>query len=309
MKKRVLVTGGLGFVGSSVCRALALKNIELYVLDNESKGRLDFIEGLEFQFTKADVRDRVKVAEIFEKIQPNIVVHMAAMHFIPDCNQDPAACLDVNVVGTENILFACNNAQIERVVVTSSMAVYPIKEDANCETDIIHPYDVYGESKMANEFQAERFSLKTKITAVAVRLSNVYGPRETNLHIIPEIMNQIKIGKPEIHLGNIEPKRDFIHTSDVGSAFAGLALEPIVPGFHIVNLGSAKEYSIREVISFISIILDKAVIALEDHAKFRDVERMHLLADISKIKELIPWTPKTTIEQGLRDLCHWYGLL
>ena len=95
----------------------------------------------------------------------------------------------------------------------------------------------------------------------------------------------------------------------MGCAFAGLALEPIVPGFHIVNLGSAKEYSIREVISFISIILDKAVIALEDHAKFRDVERMHLLADISKIKELIPWTPKTTIEQGLRDLCHWYGLL
>ena len=110
-------------------------------------------------------------------------------------------------------------------------------------------------------------------------------------------------------MGNIEPKRDFIHTSDAARGFAALALNPLEAGFHIVNLGSGKEYAIREIIEILSMILGCSVLPVRDDSRYRDTERMHLLPDVRLINELVGWSPAVDMMDGLKDLCKWYGLL
>jgi len=307
---RLLITGGLGFVGSEICHSLSREShVSLSVIDNESKGCRVNVAGLPLKWVKADIQDRDVIENVFDEMKPEVVIHLAAMHFIPDCNRDPSQCMEVNVVGTENVLSACRKSYIKRVIVTSSMAVYPIKDEANFEDDPAMPYDVYGESKLANEFQAKRFQRETGIDTIVVRLTNVYGPRETNPHVIPEIMEQLVAGKTRMMLGNINPMRDFIHTTDSAIGFSALALKPIAPGFHVVNLGSGKEYSIKQIVEMLSKILKRPIEPIEDPTRYRDVERMHLLCEISRIKALVGWTPSKNITEGLRDLCKWYGVL
>jgi UDP-glucose 4-epimerase len=307
---KVLVIGGLGFVGSAICHSLhKLKDINLAVIDNQSKGSLKNIQGVDCHFLPIDITDRTAVEQVIAKENPEIVIHLAAIHFIPDCNRDTVRCLATNIVGTENILQACaQKGSVKRVIITSSQAVYPIKDSPNKEEDVPYPYDVYGESKLANEFQAMRFQRDAQIDTIAVRLSNVYGPRETNPHVIPEIMTQLVDGKRQVSLGNIEPKRDFVHSTDVARAYAALALQPTLPGFHLVNLGSGNEYSIRDILAKLSEIIGKEITYIKDPSRFRSTERMHLVPDISRIRELVGWRPQVSIDQGLKDLCEWYGL-
>lgn len=308
-KEKVLITGGLGFVGSQICREFLKRDVELFVLDNESRGRRDNIADLPLSYIKVDIRNLKPLKRIISDIAPSRLIHLAAMHFIPECNRDPALCMENNVLGTENILQVCRLNGLKRLVLASSMAVYPIKDGANLETDPPQPSDVYGESKLINEIQAQRFHRETGIDTVAVRLSNVYGPRETNAHVIPEIMEQLADGKDQIRLGNIEPKRDFLHVSDAARGFYCLSSKPLPEGFHIVNLGSGQELSIRQVLELIADILKRAVTPIHDPNRFRKAERMHLLADIKHISGLVGWQPQIKISEGIKDLCAWYGLI
>lgn len=307
---KVLVIGGLGFVGSAICHHWKKSNdVSLIVMDNQSKGSIENIKDIDCQHISIDITDQNAVHQAVTNLRPEILIHLAAVHFIPECNKDPVQCLATNVVGTENILQACAQTDsIKRVIITSSQAVYPIKDIPNKEDDAPYPYDVYGESKYANEFQAGRFQRQTGIDTIAVRLSNVYGPRETSPHVIPEIMTQLRKGQLDIKLGNISPKRDFIYTSDVARAFATLALSSIPPGFHVVNLGSGIEYSIQEILAMLSVILVKKINYQKDISRYRKTERMHLVADINRIHSLVGWAPQVSIEEGLLELCQWYGL-
>ena len=199
--KRFFVTGGAGFVGSAVCRELVRRGLTVFVFDNLARGNVENLDGLNIQIEKGCITDAGAISTAICSFEPDIVIHLAAMHFIPDCNKDPSQCLNVNVVGTENVLAACRKSSVKRVLVTSSMAVYPVKDDANFEEDPAIPYDVYGESKLANEFQAKRFQRETGIDTTAVRLTNVYGPRETNPHVIPEIMEATQTSQYQYQVG------------------------------------------------------------------------------------------------------------
>ena len=134
---KVLVIGGLGFVGSAICHHLNERSdIELVVFDDESKGALEHIEGVDCDYAQVDITDWGAFQTAFANAQPEIVIHLAAMHFIPDCNRDPVQCLKINVIGTEHVLQACREIDsVRRVVITSSQAVYPIKDDPNKEED------------------------------------------------------------------------------------------------------------------------------------------------------------------------------
>lgn len=308
---KVLVIGGLGFVGSEICHQLnSIDNIEIYIIDNESKGSISNIEGIKYTLFSIDITNLGDISAAFSEIKPELVLHLAAMHFIPDCNKDPIKCLTTNIIGTENILQTLRKTKsVNKVIITSSQAVYPIKDNPNAETDPAIPSDVYGESKYANEFQAKRFFDDTGIDTFVVRLANVYGPRETNPHVLPEIMDQLVEGKLQISLGNIEPERDFIFTSDVAKGFLSLAFNNNISGFDIVNIGSGKEFSIREIINRLSTILKKEITYKKDVARFRITERMHLVADIQRIYKKVGWQPEISLDRGLEDLCKWYKLI
>jgi UDP-glucose 4-epimerase len=307
-KSSVLVTGGAGFVGSALVRRLVLDGYEVAVFDNFCRGHRSHIAGLPVKLYLGDVCAPRAMGECLQKVMPQVVFHLAAMHFIPDCNRRPTACIRTNVVGTENMLKAAAEVGVERVICPTSMAVYPITDEKVTEKHPVGPYDIYGETKVMNEMQLGRWARKTGGSAVAVRLANVYGPRETNAHVLPAIMDQLKAGKRTLALGDITPYRDYIHSDDTARGFAALGRTKGIHGFDVFNLGSGREHSVRDILDVLGELLGEPI-EVKTNARFlRKIERMHLWPDISKIKKVTGWKPKVKLKDGLRELCLEYGL-
>jgi UDP-glucose 4-epimerase len=299
---KILITGGAGFIGSAIVPKLQRENHEVFVLDNLSFGNRDFITVAEYHFFLADIRDAKAVEEAFQKFQPDVVIHLAAIHFIPYCNEHPFESSDINIRGTMNVLAAAKKTPtLKKILFASTAAVYPISDVAVSETDEVRPLDIYGLSKLAGEQLMYNFYLQTGIDTICCRFFNAFGPNETNPHLIPEIENQVRAGKRTIALGNLLPKRDFIHTHDMANAVNALInLEQV--GFDIFNLGRGIEYAVTEVVEEFERILGEKIVIEVDQSRVRKVERMHLLADVSKLKQRTGWEPKWSLNEGVKDL-------
>ena len=206
-------------------------------------------EGL--RIVEGDINDTDSLVEAILTYSPDYVCHLAAIHFIPDCNANSTKALQVNTVGTQSVLNTCKNRAIDKVIVASTAAVYAVNNWPNVENKTqFAPIDIYGLSKMFAELLAKKFAEETGITTISIRLFNAVGPRETNPHVIPHILESAK--KSEyIPLGNIKPKRDYIHTSDIAEAILTLCLSDIKQ-YHVFNVGSGVEYSVEELVAMVS---------------------------------------------------------
>jgi len=143
---KTLITGGAGFIGSAVVPALMNEGYDINVLDNLSFGSREFINISDKHFFLADIRDYDRTKEIIERVNPEIVIHLAAIHFIPYCNQHPFEAADTNIRGTMNVLKACGSStNLQRLFFASTAAVYPVYDGALAETYILHPLDIWSE--------------------------------------------------------------------------------------------------------------------------------------------------------------------
>jgi UDP-glucose 4-epimerase len=299
--QRILVTGGAGFIGSAVIKALQQYPVEIVVIDDLSFGNRAFVDLPDSQFKVLDILDRDGVEAVFAEFQPHWVLHLAAVHFIPWCNQHPYEAADINIRGTMHILDAAQKAQVKGVLFASTAAVYPIADHALAETHPTGPLDIYGLSKLTGERLCHEFFLRSGIATVVCRFFNAFGPNETNPHLIPEIAAQINAGERVLRLGNQAPKRDFIHTSDMAQAVIAL-MEHFNQGFDIFNLGRGIEYSVLEIAAAFGNALGAEVQVEIDPAKVRKTDRLHLLADITKLKAFTGWSPRVGIDEGIATL-------
>jgi UDP-glucose 4-epimerase len=300
--KQVLVTGGAGFIGSATISALETCGHQIYTIDNLSFGNRKFIDLPNERFFEIDILDRVELARVVNQISPDWIIHLAAIHFIPYCNQHPVEAAQVNIQGTINLLDAAKNVRnLEKVFFASTAAVYPISDQAVAETHPLAPLDIYGVSKLAGEHLINEFHLLTSVPTIVCRFFNAFGPNETNAHVIPAIQRQVNAGSRTIQLGNLAPKRDFIHTSDMAIAIVKL-LTVFDRGIETFNLGRGIEYSVSELVAAFEQELGEKIIIEVDPTRVRTVERMHLLADISKLKNFIDWEPKISLNQGISTL-------
>lgn len=297
---KILITGGAGFIGSAVIRHLQQFNNEIFVIDNLSFGNREFISVTDANFFHEDILNRDRMVKIISDIKPEYVIHLAAVHFIPYCNEHPYESSNINIRGTMHILEAARLAGVQKVFFASTAAVYPIYDEAVTEKHVVGPLDIYGLSKLTGEHLCNEFHLMTGIPTVICRFFNAFGPNETNPHLIPEIQKQILGGNRKIKLGNLTPKRDFIHTYDMANAVHTL-LDKTASGIHTYNLGRGIEYSVTEIVDAFSEAIGEKIEIEVDPARVRKVERMHLLADVTKLKSL-GWQPKTGIEDGIRTL-------
>ena len=248
MPEKILVTGGAGFIGSAIIRELRKKEKEIFVIDNLSFGNRNFINIPDDHFFEEDILNRERIMKLFAQVKPDIVLHLAAIHFIPYCNQHPFESANINIQGTINILDAVRACgSVRKLLFASTAAVYPICDVAIREDHPTGPMDIYGLSKLAGERLVNEFYLQTAIPSIVCRFFNAFGPNETNPHLIPEIQNQVNAGKRSIHLGNLTPKRDFIHTYDMAAAIERL-LDQFEKGIDTFNLGRGIEYSVTEVV-------------------------------------------------------------
>ncbi|MFV2045378.1 MAG: NAD-dependent epimerase/dehydratase family protein, partial [Anaerolineales bacterium] len=219
-----LVTGGAGFIGSHLVRELLQSGQHVVVFDNLSTGTLAHLQldHPNLVFIQGDIVDTQSLRKAFVDCQPQTVWHLAALHFIPYCNSHPTETIRVNVMGTQHVTNCCLEFGVRELIYTSSAAVYPVADRAFSEEDPPSPSDVYGITKLAGEMLLAAFHEGSGIRCIIARLFNIYGSGETNWHVIPEIVDQALKGNT-VHLGNTNPKRDFIHVHDVVSALRSLA--------------------------------------------------------------------------------------
>jgi UDP-glucose 4-epimerase len=299
--QRILVTGGAGFIGSAVIKALQQFPVELIVIDDLSFGNRDFVQLPDAQFKVLDILDCAGVEEVMDAFKPDWVLHLAAVHFIPWCNAHPYAAADINIRGTMHVLDAAKRAGVRGVLFASTAAVYPIADHAVAETHVTGPLDIYGLTKLTGERLCHEFHLDSGIATVVCRFFNAFGPNETNPHLIPEIAAQVNAGARVLKLGNQAPKRDFIHTSDMARAVIAL-LEHFEAGYDTFNLGRGIEYSVLEIAAAFGNALNEEVRVEIDPAKVRKTDRLHLLADISKLTQFTGWAPQVGIDEGIATL-------
>jgi UDP-glucose 4-epimerase len=299
---KILVTGATGFIGSAIVPLLQREGHEISVLDNLSFGNRSLIDVPESHFYVTDLRDQKGVATCVKEMKPDVVVHLAAIHFIPYCNAHPYESADINIRGTVHLLDAIRSVgTATKVIFASTAAVYPIYNEAVTEQHPVGPLDIYGLSKLTGERLCKEFYLESGIDTIVCRFFNAFGPNETNPHVIPEIEGQLRRGGRTIKLGNLEPKRDFIHTYDMANAIKAL-LRLENAAYDVFNLGRGIEYSIVEVVEAFGRILNEKIEIEIDPEKVRKTDRLHLLADVSKLKSRTGWAPEWDLDKGIHDL-------
>jgi UDP-glucose 4-epimerase len=299
---RCLVTGGCGFVGSALVRRLLAESCEVVVVDDLSRGSPDNFgpDRDQVLVVREDVTNGL--GQIFASFRPQAVFHLAALHFIPDCDAAPAHCLRVNVDGTRAVLEATAAlGHRASLVLASSAAVYapaggPLRE----QEDSLGPVDVYGSSKRWAEELAASFAVGTGTAVGIARLFNVFGPGETNAHLIPSLICQLKAGDL-VRLGDLSSKRDYVFVDDVAEALLRLARYASGGRSATVNIGSGRAYAGHEVVQAVLGLTpcQAGVAPVIDPGRLRPVDRPMLLADPTLAQTLLDWTPRTSLLEGL----------
>lgn len=301
---RIMVTGGAGFVGKELVRALR-DRCDLLVADLLRYGTPDWLAGEPegFAFQRIDIRDAAATRELIEEFSPDVIVHLAAIHYIPECDNDPANAVATNVAGTVNLLAACPAGT--RFVFASSGAVYQPDEAAHREYEsVVAPVDVYGFTKQHGEDYVRMMAANRGLSGVIVRLFNVIGPGETNPHLLPAIVAQLRDNPDAVSLGNTWPKRDYIDVLDAAGGFAAAALgtSPAPGECEVVNLGSGQQYSVNEIVERMKSVLGLEFEVRRDESRMRSVDRAFLGADITRITKVFDWSPVHGLDETLKRM-------
>lgn len=304
--RRVLVTGGAGFIGSEVVRQLLEKGALVTVLDNFSSGRTEYLPNNEkLTVFKGDILDR-ELAQHVTKDQ-EVVIHLAALPFIPDSYYYPADFFQVNTIGSVNMLWtSIKSNTVETFLHLSTSEVYGTAQytpmDENHPTA---PHSTYAVSKLAGDRAAFTLHKENGFPVIIIRPFNAYGPRYTEPYIIPEIMNQLLNGKTELVLGNTNSSRDFTFVTDTANAMLRAIEERAKTIGEIINLGSGTEITILDLARKIAQIADKKVDIKYDKSRERPYDVNRLVCNNQKAKRLMKWEPKTTIQDGLTTTFEW----
>ena len=316
-RKKILVTGADGFIGSHLTEELVRRNFDVraFVFYNSfnSWGWLDHSESeikKSIEIFAGDVRDPHGVRQAMKGC--DIVFHLAALISIPYSYHSPDTYIDTNVKGSLNIVQAARDLGISKVLHTSTSEVYgtaqfvPITED--------HPLQgqsPYSASKIGADQIAMSFYHAFNTPVTIVRPFNTYGQRQSARAIIPTVITQIISGARKIKLGSLHPTRDFNYVKDTVNGFIAVAESDQVIG-EVINIGSNFEISIGETVKIIAKIMNANIEIETDAQRIRpensEVER--LWADNRKAKELTGWTPAfggiEGLKKGLQETVAWF---
>lgn len=310
-QRHVVVTGAAGYIGVPLVGQLLDQGFRVTGIDNFETGersRLDAAGGHPaFKLVAADLRDQPLVADVLGEARPWAVVHLAALHFIPYCNAHPQETLATNVLGVQNLLTAIEGLGVSRFVFSSTADVYRPSTTAHGEADSVEPNNVYGASKLMGEWLIRFWGDRcAETTFVIGRLFNVYGPGETNPHLLPDICRALRQGDT-VRLGNITTRRDYSYVGDVAAMLSSLLTsERSAP---IVNIGTGRSWSALEVVERIGQLIGRPLVVESDEAKLRAVDRANLQADVTHLNEVLPDRVLTSFEEGLGTLLAVEGLL
>jgi UDP-glucose 4-epimerase len=300
MSRRILVTGGAGFVGSHLVEDLASSGHRVFVVDDLSRGRREWVHP-DAELLEADLRDGEAVESAVSVAAPEVVVHLAALHFIPAVDGAPELAWDVNVTATRKLVDALATRPPELLVFASTAAVYPDRAGPIGEACSPGPIDLYGRTKLAGEEIVAAFATATGSRSVVARIFNVIGKRETNAHVVPELIAQLRRGGDAVQLGNLDSRRDYTDVRDVADGLRRLVdLDGDTAA--TFNLGSGRSVSVAELVGACEEILGRAIHIEADPQRQRQVDRAELVADAGLLRATTAWAPRWTLRETLTDL-------
>ena len=299
---RVLVTGGSGFIGSNLARALLARGDEVRVLDNFSTGNRDNLAGLEHdvELVEGDLRSYERVHAAVRGVE--VVFHQGALPSVPRSVQDPLTTTAVNVEGTLNVLLAARDEAVRRVVNASSSSVYGNGgELPRSETQLPDPISPYAVAKLAAERFCTSFSRVYAMEIVSLRYFNVFGPRQDPLSqyaaVVPRFIRAVHERRPVTVYGDGEQSRDFTYVDNVVAANLLAADTSSVQG-EIVNVATGSSVTVNELADTIGRLLSAPVEKAYEREREADVRASW--ADLSEARRLLGYEPHVDLEEGLR---------
>lgn len=309
---RVLVTGADGFIGSHLTEALVRQGarVRAFCLYNSfgSRGWLDEFRvesGQDVEFFMGDIRDGRLVERACEGV--DVVFHLAALIAIPYSYVAPESFVDTNVKGTLNVLEGARKAKCRRLVQTSTSEVYGTPERLPIEeTHPLQGQSPYSASKIAADKLCEAYHCSFELPVVTLRPFNTYGPRQSQRAVIPTILAQLLVGRREIRLGNLEPKRDLTFVGDSVEGFLRAGVASGVDG-EVIQLGTGRSESIGEVFQAAcrALGVDAKVVTDKDRYRPSKSEVMVLQSEPAKAKRLLGWEATVSLEEGLGLTASW----
>ncbi len=299
-RKRVVITGVAGFIGSNLadCLARLPEPPRIVGIDNLAYGvREQVPEAVDFH--QIDIRS----PEIRALMQDaDAVFHLAAKNCISDCQQDPVDTASINVAGTVNVFEAARQAGVRKVIYAESSALYegatllPTPEDAVCA------HSFYAVSKLAGMHFAEAYARFSELRFTALRYFCVYGPRQDYRRTIPPVMSafimRLLSGKAPTIYGSGEKRRDFVHVDDINRFHLQCWQDPRTDG-QVFNLGSGTSYSILDIYQLLAELLGSDI--LPERRPDLPGEAQETLADITRARA-VGWEPRVDIRTGLRQM-------
>jgi len=310
--RRVLVTGADGFIGSHLVERLVADGADVRALClYTSTGGTGWLADLPGDVRDAvdvrlgDVRDAELVSTLVDGV--DVVLHLAALIAIPYSYAAPRSTVETNVLGTLNVLEAVRRHGTSRLVHTSTSEVYGSPETVPITEDHpLHGQSPYSASKIGADALCESYARSFDVPVTVLRPFNTFGPRQSARAVIPTVLQQMLAGAPEVRLGSLDTRRDFTYVADTCDGFVRAA-DAGLPGGSVVQLGTGRDVTIGEVVELCRAVTGSdAVVTTEgDRLRPERSEVTRLLSDPTRARDLLGWTPRTSLEEGLRRTAEW----
>ncbi len=308
-----LITGGAGFIGSTLADKLLSKNEKVIVIDNfnnyydpkiKENNVSCNLNNENYKLYRGDICDRKLVKEIFETNKIDKVVHIAARAGVRPSLEDPLEYIRSNIEGTVNILENMKNFEVKKLVFASSSSVY-----GNCKAEkfsedlkVTEPISPYAATKSACEQIIYTYYKLYDIKSVCLRFFTVYGPKQRPDLAIRKFTELIEQGKPIPVYGDGTTKRDYTFIDDIVCGIIS-AMEYDTTPYEIINLGGGSPVTLTQMIETIEKVLGKKAIIDRLPMQPGDVDKT--VSDISKARKLLNYNPQTTFEEGIRKFVEW----
>mgnify|MGYP006286213529 CR=1 FL=1 len=311
---KVLVTGGCGFIGTNLIEyLLEITDWEINVLDNLSVGKLEYLKSIDgytkdrIDFYKGDIKNKDDVEESI--VGCDHVINLAAQTDVIDSVNNPKNDAEINVLGTINVLKASVENDIINFTQASSAAPLGEQEMPIDEEKVPQPLSPYGASKLACEGYCSAFSGSYDLNTVALRFSNVYGPKSWHKgSVVAKFIKQMIDGETPIIYGDGGQTRDFIHTKDISQALYLATEIDLDSNFELFQVATGVETSINELYGIINEKMSKYGydVPEPEYGEERAGEIYRNYADISKAKNVLDYEPEIELEQGIDESIKWF---
>ena len=292
-QNKILITGANSFLGKRLIARLSKGNHQLLLTSLHAENQSNIIE---MNLTNVN-----NIKSIISKYKPDIIFHLAALVDLSRDYQIAKKCIDINIIGTLNLLETIKQVSVKKVVFASTEEIYGDQIIPFQENQVPNPPSPYSMTKMAGEYLCHQYANQLNFDLLIFRIATFYGPQNTQNRLIPQTI--IKALKNEtIYLNSGTKKRDYIFVDDVIDAFQKsliITKKNRQQFIETINLGGSVSYSLKNIVDLIISITKSKSKIIYGYYPDRVGEADYWLMDITKAKSILNWQPKTTLEQGL----------